>query len=411
MKAAHVWIIAAAVLVAVSVPAIIKVRSGGDVKEVEAEAVQQRVLAPTILASGTLTYQTEVKLVPEIIGRVKELLVKEGDEVEKGELLLRLDPAAQQAQVAQLEASVAQSRLNIERQKVTSATQSVKFKRYEALRKEGVIDANTFDEVASANQLAQVELQTSTAGLLQTEAQLRQARENLAKTEVRAPISGRVTALFIKLGETAVPAVTSIAGSDLMIVADTSNLFAEVNVNETDVARVGPGQEAHIVPAAFPDKSWVGKVETVAVSPRSVAGQSKSYPVKIRIGNVEDIQFHTGMSCRAEISTRNTTGRPTLSVPVAAVRYEEVANRNEKAKASIFVIENGRAVQRDIETGIADDNHIEILKGASEGEQIITGPSRTLRFLRKGDNVVKKAATATETPTATAPAASGDVAR
>jgi HlyD family secretion protein len=375
----------------VSVPAALKVRDGGEQKEVEAEAIEMRVLSPTILASGTLTYQTEVKLVPEIIGRVKELHVKEGDEVAKGDLLLRLDPAAQQAQVAQLEATVTQSRLNIERQKVNATTQATKFRRYQALRDQGVIDANTYDEVASAHELAQVELRTSSAALLQTEAQLRQARENLAKTEVRAPITGRVTALFIKLGETAVPAVTSIAGSDLMIVADTSNLFAEVNVNETDVARVGPGQEAHIVPAAFPDKSWVGKVETVAVSPRSVAGQSKSYPVKIRIGNIEDIQFHTGMSCRAEISTRSTTGRPTLSVPVAAVRYEEVANRNEKAKASIYVIENGKVAQREIETGIADDDYIEILKGATAGEQIITGPSRTLRFLNAGDRVVQKA--------------------
>ena len=393
MKAGVRWSIIIGAVALLTTPAVMRVRSGGEAKEVEAEAIEQRVLSPTILASGTLTYQTEIKLVPEIIGRVKELPVKEGDFVAKGDLLLRLDPGPAQAQVAQLEAALAQSKLNIERQKVTAATQATKFKRYQQLREQGVIDANTFDDVKSTNDLAQVEVRNSSAGVQQTEAQLRQARENLAKTEIRAPISGRVTALVIKLGETAVPAVTSIAGSDLMTVADTSNLFAEVNVNETDVARVGPGQEANIVPAAFPDRAWMGKVETVAVSPRSQAGQSKTYPVKIRIGNVGDMQFHTGMSCRAEISTRSTTGKPTLAVPVAAVRYEEVANRNEKAKASIFVMDNGRVVQRDIETGVADDNYIEILKGASVGEQIITGPSRTLRFLHGGDRVVRKAST------------------
>ncbi len=119
-------------------PTVLKVRGGGEQKEVEAETVEMRVLSPTILASGTLTYQTEVKLVPEIIGRVKELLIKEGDTVAKGDLLLRLDPAAQLAQVAQLEATVAQSRLNIERQKVTVATQATKFKRYQSLRAQGV---------------------------------------------------------------------------------------------------------------------------------------------------------------------------------------------------------------------------------------------------------------------------------
>jgi HlyD family secretion protein len=280
--------------------------------------------------------------------------------------------------------------------------QSTRFRRYQTLREQGVIDANTFDDVATNHQLAQVELQNTSQVLRQTEAQLRQARERLAKTEIRAPLAGRVTALFIKLGETAVPSVTSIAGSDLMVIADTSNLFAEVNVNETDVARVGPGQEARIVPAAFPDQAWTGKVETVAVSPRTVAGQSKSYPVKIRIGDVGSLKFHTGMSCRAEISTRNTDASPVISVPVAAVRYEEVANRNDKAKASIFVVENGRAVQRDIETGIADDDYIEILKGANAGDMIITGPSRTLRFLRGGDNVAVKAEPAAE-PVAAAP--------
>jgi HlyD family secretion protein len=387
------WAIGIGIVVALAVPTVLKLRQGGDAREVEVELVARRVLSPTILASGTLTYQTEIKLVSEVIGRVKEIRVKEGDRVAQGDLLLRLDPAAQQAEVAQLEAVLAQSRLSIERQKVTASTQATRFKRYQALREQGVIDANTFDDVASNNDLAQVELLNTAQVLRQTEAQLRQARERLAKTEIRAPMAGRVTALFIKTGETAVPSVTSIAGSDLMIIADTSNLFAEVNVNETDVARVGPGQEAHIVPAAFPDKSWTGTVETVAVSPRAVAGQSKSYQVKIRIGEIGDLQFHTGMSCRAEISTRNTDATPVLSVPVAAVRYEEVANRNERAKASIFVVVDGRAVQRDIETGVADDDHIEILKGANEGDRLVTGPSRTLRFLQPGDRVTEKKAT------------------
>jgi HlyD family secretion protein len=392
MKPLVRWGVAAAVLAVLVVPVVIKVRSGGDVREVEAEKIEQRVLAPTILASGTLTYQTEIKMVSEIIGRVKELLIKEGDQVKKGDLLLRLDPAAALAQVAQLEAQLGQSRLNIERQTVNAATLATKFNRYQSLRAQGVIDANTFDEVANSNDLAKVELRTTVQVLRQTEAQLRQARENLAKTELRAPMDGRVTALFIKVGETAVPSVTSIAGSDLMVVADTSNLFAEVNVNETDVARVGPGQEARIVPAAFSDQSWVGKVETVAVSPRTAAGQSKSYPVKIRISGVDGLRFHTGMSCRAEISTRSTQAAPVVAVPVAAVRYEEVANRNDKARASVFVLENGRAVQRDIETGIADDDYIEIVKGVREGEQLVTGPSRLLRFLHVGDRIVAKAA-------------------
>ncbi|MET0291503.1 MAG: efflux RND transporter periplasmic adaptor subunit [Steroidobacteraceae bacterium] len=391
------WSIAVAVVVVIALPVGMKLRGGGETRDVEMQVIGERVLSPTVLASGTLTYQTEIKLVSEVIGRVKEILVKEGDLVKSGDLLLRLDPATALAEVAQLEAALAQSRLSIERQQVTATTQAARFKRYQSLREQGVIDANTFDDVASNHELAQVELRNSSQVLRQTEAQLRQARERLAKTEIRAPLTGRVTALFIKTGETAVPSVTSIAGSDLMVIADTSNLFAEINVNETDVARVGPGQTAQIVPAAFPDQSWKGVVETVAVSPRTVAGQSKSYPVKIRIGAVGELQFHTGMSCRAEVSTRNTSANATLAVPVAAVRYEEVANRNERAKSSLLLVENGRIVQREVETGIADDDFIEIVKGAKAGDQLVTGPTRTLRFLKAGDRVNATAAPAEAT--------------
>lgn len=384
--------IVAVVLALVAIPAVVKLRSGGEARPVEVTVAEQRVLSPTILASGTLTYQTEIKLVSEVIGRVREILVEEGDEVKRGDLLLRLDPAAAQAEVAQLEAALQQSRLAISRQEVTAATQAARFARFAALREQGLIDANSFDEVSSANDLAKVELDTTRQVLRQTEAQLRQARERLAKTEIRSPLDGRVTALFIKIGETAVPSVTSIAGSDLMVVADTSNLFAEVNVNETDVARVGPGQQARIVPAAFPDRAWSGVVETVAVSPRQLAGQSKSYPVRIRLENVGDLQFHTGMSCRAEISTRSTAGEPVLAVPVGAVRYEEVSNRNEKAKASLFVDVGGRAVRREVETGIADDEYIEITRGIAAGDVVVTGPARTLRFLQPGDRLTRAGA-------------------
>jgi HlyD family secretion protein len=316
--------------------------------------------------------------------------------VKKGQLLLQLDPAQAQAQVAQLEASLQQSRLNIDRQRVTAATREAKWKRYQALRDQGLIDANTYEDIASQHELAQVELTNSAQMLKQTEAQLSQAREGLAKTQLRAPIDGKVVALIIKSGETAVPSAMSIAGSDLMTVADTSSLFAEVNVNETDVARVGVGQAARIVPAAFPDKSWSGVVETVASSPRTVQGQGKSYLVRIRLSDTEGLRFHTGMSCRAEIATRRDDASPVLAVPVQAVRYEESPNRNEPAKASLVVVKSGRAALRSVETGLADDAYLEVTKGVESGEEIVTGPSRTLRFMRDGDRVARKdAATAT----------------
>ena len=398
MSSRRTWLVLGALAVLVTVPVALKISRGGESKPVDIEPVARRVLSPTILASGSLTYQAEVKLVSEVIGRVRDVLVKEGDQVKKGQLLLQLDPAQAQAQVAQLEASLAQSRLSIERTRVNATTLENKWKRFQALREQGVVDANSFDDLTSQRNMARVELESSGQVMHQTDAQLRQAREGLAKTQLRAPINGKVVALIIKQGETAVPSAMSIAGSDLMTVADTSSLFAEVNVNETDVARVGVGQSARIVPAAFPDKSWTGAVETVASSPRTVQGQGKSFLVRIRLKDTDSLRFHTGMSCRAEIATRSDDATPVLAVPVQAVRYEESTSRNEPAKASLVVVKAGRATMRSIETGLADDAYLEVTRGVETGEDIVTGPARTLRFLREGDRVVRKDAGAGPKP-------------
>jgi len=385
-KRSKVLILLVLVLVLV-LPVALKRFGHGDAKEVEVQTVDKHVITPTILASGSLTYQTEINMVSEVMGRVKSLLVKEGDNVKQGQLLLQLDPATVQAQVDQLEASLAQSKLEIERQRLNAETLETKFKRYQPLRQSGVIDAGTFDDIQMQRDQAKVQLSSSEQMALQTEAQLKQAREQLAKTELRAPIDGRVTKLTIKIGETAVPSAVSIAGSDLLTIADTSHLYAEVNVNETDVARVVPGQKAKIVPAAFPDKSWQGVVETVAVSPRQVQGQGKTYPVKIRLDASDELQFHTGMSCRAEIETRGADAAPVVAVPVQAVRYEEADDRDQPARTSLFVVENGRAREKPVETDIADDNFIAIKSGVAAGARLVTGPARVLRFLRDGDRV------------------------
>jgi HlyD family secretion protein len=381
-------------------PVAMKRFGGGDLKEVEAQTVETHVITPTILASGSLTYQTEIRMGSEVMGRVQSLYVEEGDNVKRGDVLLRLDPATVQTQVDRLEASLAQSRLAIERSRLNVEMLDTKFKRYEGLRAGGAVDANTFDELKAQLEQAKVELSSSQQVSLQTEAQLKEAREQLAKTVLRAPIDGRVTQLIIKVGETAVPSATSIAGSDLMTIADTSNLYAEVNVNETDVARVVPGQRAKIVPAAYPDKSWAGVVETVAVSPRQVQGQGKTYPVKIRLDASEELQFHTGMSCRAEIETRTSDFTPVVAVPVQAVRYEDSEDRDQPAEASVFVIEDGRARQKIVETDLADDTNIQITKGLDAGARIVIGPARILRFLQDGDRVgeSEQAAESSATP-------------
>ena len=382
----------------IAVPVLKHTKRGGEVKQVDVETVATHVISPTVLASGSLTYQTEIRIMSEVMGRVKEVHITEGQQVKKGDVLLRLDPATVQAQVDRLEAGLAQSKLAIERARVSAENLETKWKRYQQLRQTGVIDANSYDEVRTQRDQAKVEFDSATQQSKQTEASLKEAREQLAKTVLLAPISGRVTALKIKVGETAVPSATSIAGSDLLVIADTTNLYAEVNVNETDVARVVPGQDARIVPAAFPDKAWNGKVETVAVSPTQVAGQGKSYLVKIRLTKSDDLQFHTGMSCRAEIATLGTNAAPVVAVPVQAVQYEEAEEKGGVAKSHVFAVVNGKVQKVAVETGLADDAFVAIDKGLDKGATIAVGPSRVLRFLRDGDRVNTAAAPGAAAP-------------
>jgi len=384
------WIVVGALAALIALPVVLKLSRGGTEKMVDIEAATTRALTPTVLASGTLTYESQVTLAPEVTGRVKEILVKEGDQVKRDQLLMRLDPAAPRAAIEQSQAQVRQARLRIERGEVEVAAQQVKVKRFEALRDKGMVDANSLQELTAARDLAEVDLRTSREQLSQAQAQLSQAEEQLAKTEIRSPLDGKVTAIYVKVGQTAVPSFSGIAGSVLVDVADTASIDAEINVDETDIARVRMGAQARVVPAAFPDKTLQGTVDQVAIAPRIQAGQNKSYPVRIRLVNTEGVIFHPGMSCRAEVLTNTEEDAKVLAVPVQAVRYEDNPEKTpqaEKSLASVFIYDAGRARKRAVTTGVADDSHIAIVSGLKEGEKVIVGPSKMVLFLVDGEKL------------------------
>ena len=393
------WIVVGAIAALIVIPVGLKLSRDDTHKAVDVEPVGLRALTPTVLASGSLTYESQVTLAPEVTGRVTEILVEEGDEVKRDQLLMRLDPAAPRAAVEQSQAQVRQARLSIDRRQVDFDTQVAKVKRFEALRAQGMVDANSLADLVSARNLAEVDLRTSREQLSQALAQLRQAQEVLAKTEIRSPLNGKVTAIYVKVGQTAVPSFSGIAGSTLVDVADTTSIDAEINVDETDIARVRVGSEARVVPAAFPDKVLVGTVEQVAIAPRQALGQNKSYPVRIRLTNTAGVVFHPGMSCRAEVLTGSLTDAKVLAVPVQALRYEDNTDKSAKAEksvASVFVLADGRAVKRSVSTGTADDSHIAVTAGLKEGDRIVVGPAKTLLFLIDGEKVNVNTAAKTE---------------
>jgi len=384
------WIVVGAIVALIALPVALKLTRSDTNKAVDVEPATTHALTPTVLASGSLTYESQVTLAPEVTGRVKEILVEEGDQVKRDQLLMRLDPKAPQAAIEQSQAMVRQARLSIERRQVDYDSQVTKVRRFQELEKKGMVDANSLEALVSARDLAEVDLRTSREQLSQAQAQLSQAEEQLAKTEIRSPLNGKVTAIYVKVGQTAVPSFSGISGSVLVDVADTTSIDAEINVDETDIARVKVGAEARVVPAAFPDKTLTGTVEQVAIAPRQQAGQNKSYPVRIRLANTVGVIFHPGMSCRAEVLTNAKDDVKVLAVPVQALRYEDNPDKSssaEKSLASVFVHDGGKAVKRAVTTGTADDSYIAITSGLKEGDKIIVGPAKTLLFLIDGEKV------------------------
>ncbi|WP_036172306.1 efflux RND transporter periplasmic adaptor subunit [Massilia sp. 9096] len=389
-------IVAAVVAAFLAVPVAVKFGAGKPKHEAELATVQKLEIHPSILATGNLVFRQEVQLSAEVIGKVSEVLVKEGDSVKRGQILLKLDPTVYVAEVAQQDASRKNAAIAIQRAQINLANQERNLDRSAKLVKDKFINISSYDDAVHQVDLAKVDLSASRGTLEQANALLSQSREHLAKTEVRAPIDGTVTAVPIKIGETAVASATGIAGSSLMTIADVGSIMAEVNVDEADIARVTVGQQAKVFPAAYPDQPLVGKVESVAMAPKTalpgVAGaQGRSYVVKLRLDDPK-LALRSGMTCRVEIVVGSNAARP--AVPIQAVMNEEVASARDHMKNAsyVFVVQDGKAKKTPVELGQSDDANQEVTKGIAVGQTIAVGPARLLRELHDGDVVSAKKA-------------------
>lgn len=394
-------IIAALVMAAfIAVPVAVKLSKNKKVPEAEMAKVELRQIQPTILASGYLVFRQEVQLSSEVIGKVSEVLVKEGDKIEKGQVLLRLDPTTYRAEVAQQDANRRSHAISIERAQLNVANQKRNLERNASLADAKFIGASKYDDARHAAQLAAVELRASREAFQQADAMLSLSKERLAKTEVRAPISGTATAVQIKVGETAIASVTGMAGSSLMTIADVSGIMAEVSVDEADVAGVAAGQSARIYPSAYADKPVNGKVESVSLTPK-VSPQGRNYIVKVRLDETP-LALRTGMTARVEIVLGGGIARP--AVPLQAVMTEQAAGAKDKTTSYVLAVVDGVVRKRTVELGLADDNNQEVLKGVAKGDTVAIGPARLLRELRDGESVAalkaepKKAAHSAQAP-------------
>jgi HlyD family secretion protein len=435
------WLIGATVFLILFLLAAKSMGWIGKPKEIEVELAKAKrvTIVEKVSASGTVQPVTEVKIAPEVSGEIIDLLIEEGDSVMKGNTLVRIRPDILTSQLQRAEAGLGQQNANLEQSKsnllrsqATLIRSEAEYKRNEKLFSEKVISdvdwqlAKQNYEVAK-NDVAAAEqaVEASRSGTRSTQASLNEAKENLRKTSVVAPMSGVVSKLIVKNGERVVGTAT-MAGTEMLRIADLRKMEVRVNVNENDIVRVHLGDTAVIDVDAYntQKKEFKGVVTLIANTAKDKTSTDAITEFEVRIlilsSSYEDLvaagnkfPFRPGMTASVDIQT--TTKGNALSVPLAAVTtrspedmggdkpQEGPGNNNERQvvndqkkekkkedKTVIFVNDKGVAKMVEVKTGISDYDNIEILSGVSDSTEVITGPFLAVsKRLKNGEKVRK----------------------
>ena len=357
--------------------------------KVAVENAEKRTIVETITANGKIQPEKEVKISPDVSGEIVELTVKDGDHVEKGQLLLRIKPDnyISQRDRSLAEISAAQARRAQSEAQFTQAELS--FNRNQQLYKQQTISKSDFEQAQATYNVAKAELDAAKFAITSAEASLKDANENLTKTSIYAPMTGTVSMLLVELGER-VAGTNMMAGTELLRVADLSRMEARVQVNENDVPRVKLGDTALIEVDAYLDQKFKGVVTEIANSAQTTgvsADQVTNFDVKIFLlpqsyqklvdeGNKNP--FRPGMSATVDIQTQSKTD--ILTVPIQSVTTRSDSSKiasvpsQKDVRTLVFVTDGKYSLAKDVKTGIQDNSYIEILSGIALNDKVISAP-------------------------------------
>ena len=373
--------------------------------EVRIDTVGRRDLVAAVTASGKIQPKKKVDISADITGRITEIGVKEGDWVTKGQFLLQIDPTVYEAAVQQAQAALAsseaiavQAQANRDQaQRALQRTKELHTQNPNLVSDEQMEQAQTAFEVADAN------YNSSKHQVDQSRANVQQAQDNLRKTHLVAPMTGRVTRLAVETGEVAVPQSFSKDVGLLMTISDLSVIQTLVQVDETDVVRLHLGDSVEVSIDAFPDSTFAGRVTKISDSSVLPAGSSSAptgqnttavdYDVEVTLTK-PPANVRPDLSATARIIT--DTRKQALSIPIIALTQRDnkpVATEGHPADTAsgkktqtegVFVVTNGKATFRPVKVGIAGDQYFEVLDGLKGGETIVAGPYQAIRDLKDG---------------------------
>ena len=370
---------------------------------VRIETVGRENLVATVTASGQIQPKTSVDISADITGRIIEIPVEEGDQVRRGQLLVRIDPSLFDAQVARAEASLSSAEASALQARASRDQAKRAYDRFASLRNQdqNLVSDEELETSRTNFEVAEAVANSARHQVDQAKAGLTDAQEQLAKTILRAPMAGEITRLAVEVGEVAVPGTFSRETALLMTVSDLSVIQVNVRVDETDVVRLHMWDSTEVTIDAFPDTTFVGRVTKIAKS--SVQGasavgttnQAVDYDVEITIDD-PPIEIRPDLSATARIVT--ATRDSTLSVPIIALTVREHTpistetnpvdtTAEAEETEGVFVVIDGLAQFRPVKTGIAGEEHFEIIEGVAEGDSIVAGPYQTIRDLEEGSVV------------------------
>jgi HlyD family secretion protein len=354
------------------------------------DAIGRGDIRETISASGEIRAKTQINIGTSVAGEIKAIHVKDGQDVQAGDLLVTIDQERLRQSLAQSTAALEAVRQDASRLEAAMKRSVDSFPRYESLRQQGLMSDEEFRQQKLAKESAVLSYNSAKANVAQSEASLKGMRDGLSKATLRAPIAGRVTSLKAEKGETAIPGMSNLPGATLMIISDMSQMLAEIKVNESEVVRVKVGQTAQVTVESLPGKVFQGSVMEVATGTEKVGTDANLYKVKVLLsGQRADLDnLRPGMSARAVILTQEAKG--VLRVPLQAVleregSMEEAQKQGLLAPANRNIVmrfKDGKATEQLVQVGIANTQFFELKEGLAEGDKVLTGPVRKLKELK-----------------------------
>lgn len=427
------WYIGIALLLVVLIVVLVIVKNSRQYEQpVTTELAANRTIIETVVANGKIEPALEVKISPYISGEVVELYVREGNYVYKGDKLAKIDPTLYISGFEQVEASLNSAKANMANTKARLAQAEAQFlkakddfDRNKKLWDQQVISDSDFDAINATFKVNEAEVTAAKESLKGTEYQvknaeaaLREAQENLKRTNIFAPNDGTVSRLNVEVGERVTGASQFSAGTEIMSIANLNAMEVKVEVSENDIPRVKLNDTCLIEVDAYLNRKFKGYVTEIATSAKNIgvsADQITNFEVKVMmmkesyadlINEKNNISspFRPGMSATVDIQTKSVVDA--LSIPIQAVTTRDdtstVRNaakaKTDKTKADekvlyveyVFVVDGNKARLQKVETGIQDNTYIQILSGLTAGDEVVTGPYRAVSKTLKNNDEIEK---------------------